>query len=331
MDVIVWARLGQVIGAALLAGSIFIWMGRGRSAEGPPAGVRIWLLAVAAAGAALIMTGGLTDLLRLAALVSGQPRWDPATWAVMPVVMTTLPPGIVTTARLGLVVLLAVAFALARFSAAAARPAGFLTVALLFTYGLTGHALTGRVSPWLTVPVHSIHITAGLVWGGALTLLAITGLRWGTASRWFLGLMTGFSRNSLMLMSVLITTGGLAAVIHLYNPRDLVETSYGLTLSLKLWLAASVLAFAALHRWVILPGLRRPGAGLAPVLRISLAVEALLGIGVAAVTAIRLERRGTTNCTCTCSPVKVWPLTGCRCRRDAITSSAASQGMPNGA
>jgi copper transport protein len=124
-----------------------------------------------------------------------------------------------------------------------------LGVLLAGVDGLSGHTIRGlplAASASLT----AVHEASMVVWvGGFIGLLAVIGT---TPDK--RALAGRFGRVAAVSVVVLILSGGLLALAHLGSPADLMLTSYGLTLSIKL-----VAVGAAL--WLAWTGLRRLRSG----------------------------------------------------------------------
>jgi copper transport protein len=115
--------------------------------------------------------------------------------------------------------------------------------------GLSGHTIRGlpTVASALLTAVHEASM---VVWvGGFIGLLAVIG-----ATPDKRALAGRFGRVAAVSVVVLILSGGLLALAHLAAPADLMLTSYGLTLSIKLVAVGAALGLA----WT---GLRRLRSG----------------------------------------------------------------------
>ncbi|MDE2571158.1 MAG: copper resistance protein CopC/CopD [bacterium] len=143
---------------------------------------------------------------------------------------------------------------------------------------------------WWGKPVIAIHVVVALLWTGALLALLLTAARQREAAldpSWLRGVRR-YSRLALWSALAVIVSGGLAAVLEIARPVELVSTEYGRILLLKLSLVAIALVAATLGR--------RGLAGIAPLtssergrrLSVPMRTEAaalVLVLGVAAVLA----------------------------------------------
>ena len=145
-----------------------------------------------------------------------------------------------------------------------------LGAATLATFSLTAHgAVTPRAR--LAVAVDWTHLVAASVWFGALpALIEATrllkrarhplppdGSDIGLVSR----LLGRFSFVALPAMVWLVASGLYAYTVNVGSPALLLRTTYGVTLTVKLCLVASLFAIGAISRYVLLPRIRSTGAG----------------------------------------------------------------------
>lgn len=145
---------------------------------------------------------------------------------------------------------------------------------------MTGHAATASPEV-LTRPAVFFHGLAVAFWIGALAPLAAL-LSKPTPA--VLPLLNRFSRIAMPVVAALALTGLTLAVIQLEKPSALVETSYGLILSVKLALVLFLLGLAALNRYRLTPTLAKDH-GSASALRRSILFECGAALGIFAVVA----------------------------------------------
>lgn len=93
-----------------------------------------------------------------------------------------------------------------------------------------------------------------------------------------------FSRIAALAVGVLALTGLGLAIVQLEKPSALVETRYGLILSVKLGLVTVLLALAALNRFRLTPSLARD-KNAASALKPSILFECAIAIAIFAVVA----------------------------------------------
>jgi copper transport protein len=232
--------------------------------------------ALAAATASLVVIGSEGGLALLPPL-SG--ALDPATWrtgAAGPQGESSL------VSLLGLGILAAT---LRRADAAPSRSM-LLAGAILALAGLalTGHAAAAAPA-WLAASSVLLHASAAALWIGALVPLGEMLRRSPGADA--APIVRRYSRIAVIAVAALIAAGTVIAVLQVAEPSALLATSYGVTLLAKLVCVALLLGAAALNRLVLTPALerRRTASAAAASLRVSIAVEVMLGLGILGFTA----------------------------------------------
>ncbi|MET4384852.1 copper transport protein [Bradyrhizobium sp. F1.4.3] len=155
---------------------------------------------------------------------------------------------------------------------------GFVGVGL--SLAMTGHAATAPPE-MLTRPAIFLHGLAVAFWIGALAPLTALVSKPTAAT---LPVLNRFSRIAVPVVAALALTGLLLAIIQLEKLSALVETSYGLILSIKLALVLSLLALAALNRFRLTPALVRDHKA-APALKRAIVLECIVALGIFAVVA----------------------------------------------
>jgi copper transport protein len=234
------------------------------------------LAALAAAAASLIVIGsegGLALLPPLSGIL------DPVTWrtgAAGPQGESSL------VSLLGLGVLAATL----RRADAAPSPSMLLAGAMLALAGLavTGHAAAAPPA-WLAASSVLLHASAAALWIGALVPLGEVLRRSPGADA--AAIVRRYSLMAGIAVASLVVSGTIIAVLQVADPSALVATSYGVTLLAKLVCVALLLGTAALNRLVLAPALerRRTASAAAASLRVSIAVEVMLGLGILGFTA----------------------------------------------
>jgi copper transport protein len=145
---------------------------------------------------------------------------------------------------------------------------------------MTGHAATAPPE-LLTRPAIFLHGLCVAFWIGALAPLVVLVSKPTTAT---LPVVNCFSRIAMPAVGVLAVTGLALAIVHLEKPSALVETRYGLLLSIKLALVIVLLGLAALNRLRLTPALVRDEKA-APALKRSILLECALVLAIFAVVA----------------------------------------------
>lgn len=136
------------------------------------------------------------------------------------------------------------------------------TLLLSVTPALSGHAVA-EVRPVLGVTLDTLHVLAGGVWLGTLTILvalAIPALRDAAARLALHGLLVRFSRVALTSAAIVALTGVYAAWVHVGSWHALWSTPYGDALVRKLWAVSVALILGAINWRVAVPRLTLGGA-----------------------------------------------------------------------
>ncbi len=191
-------------------------------------------------GVLLMLVAGLLALLAQTASLAGGQLFDPV--ALSDVLSFSF--GRVLVQQIGAALLLWVLLGPIRQGTKAATVAAVLLGALLALADTEASHAIGRQA-WLAVPATGVHISVMGLWaGGLLALLYLWRLPAFAARR---GELSGrFGRIAAASLLLLVLTGTVMATLHLTGPGDLISTSYGRTLFVKLLLVAvvAVLAFA---------------------------------------------------------------------------------------
>ena len=268
LNALIWlSRIGLYLGLFVGVGGVFFarWIAWSMTGMGVPrAALAVGLpSAVASLGVLGLDLLGLTP----AALATAAP------WTIA--FATSAGPALLVAIAAMLLALMAQGRAwYARVLAAIALAGVGLSLAM------TGHAATAPPEI-VTRPAVFVHGLAVAFWIGALAPLAAL-LSKPTPA--VLPLLNRFSRIAMPVVAVLALTGLVLAIIQLEKPRALVETTYGLILSVKLALVLLLLVLAALNRYRLTPALARDqGAALA--LKRSILIECGAALGIFVVVA----------------------------------------------
>ena len=223
---------------------------------------------------ALAIASGAAWLALLAADIYGAPLVDVCLHGGLWTVLTGTQFGAAWSARLAIAVLLALLLSppLRWLQLAAAG-------AFLALIALSGHAgATPGAAGELHLVSDMLHLIAAGLWLGGLPALALLlasprqpkGLAARAAAR--------FSVAGIAAVAVILATGIVNSWMLLGSPRDLIATSYGRLLFLKIGLFVAMVAIAAVNRFHLTPRLATTSARRA-LTRNSLA-ETALGAGV---------------------------------------------------
>ncbi len=148
------------------------------------------------------------------------------------------------------------------------------------TLAASGHAASAPPEA-LTRPAVFLHGIGVAFWLGALApLLALIGRTKPTA----LAVLNRFSRVAMWVVGLLGLTGLTLAIIQVERFGALIDTRYGIILSIKLVLVAVLLGLAALNRFRFTPQLARDATATKPLMR-SILLECVLALGILCVVA----------------------------------------------
>ncbi|GLR84994.1 copper resistance CopC/CopD family protein [Bradyrhizobium iriomotense] len=268
VNALIWLmRIGLYLGLFAGVGGVFfaIWIARSTNGMLLPRGAL--LMGVLGAIASLPLLG--LDLLGL-----------PLT-----AFLTSAPWTIASRTSAGTALLIAIAAMLvAGIALRGGQGARVLSAIALAGVGLSlassGHAATTPPQA-LTRPAIFLHGLGIAFWIGALAPLVVLMSR-PTAA--MLPILNRFSRVAVPVVAILALTGLTLAIIQLESFAALVETKYGVILSIKLALVAVLLALAAFNRLRLTPALAK-NLKTAPALKRSILAECVLALAVFAVVA----------------------------------------------
>ena len=152
---------------------------------------------------------------------------------------------------------------------------------VMLTRAAAGHASAGR-SPSFPVAIQTLHLIAGGVWVGGLPFF-VAALRRAAPDR-RAPLAGRFSRLATVGLVVVVATGMLRTLDEVGAWNRFTRTGFGQTLLVKLGLVAILLALAAVNRFRNVA--RARGSGDVIPLRRTARTEAVIAVGVLAVTAL---------------------------------------------
>lgn len=153
--------------------------------------------------------------------------------------------------------------------------ASLLVVSAGYAAIASGHAATA-LPEWLMRPAVFAHVTAAVLWIGALVPLVVST---DTA------LLRRFSVIAPVIVAVLILSGTAIAVVQVEHAGNLLTTNYGRLLLVKVGLAGVLLVIAAANRWCftrpVLSGDEVAGTNLKRLIWLEILVSVLVIIVVA--------------------------------------------------
>jgi copper transport protein len=267
---VIWlARIGVYLGLFVGVGGVFfgVWLAR-RDAGGSVIATAL-VMGLISAVAALGLQG--LDLLNLpfADIVTPAPWKAAAATSLFSSLMIAIAAMIVAT--------------MARRDVGVGAVRALSTLAIVgvgLALAASGHASTAPPQ-WLSRPMVFLHGIGVAFWVGALAPLVAMAL---TPSGSLLAVLNRFSRMAVPVVGALVLTGLVLAAVQLESFRALIETKYGLILSIKLALVAVLLGLAALNRFRLTPALARDPSNTSPLVR-SILTECVVVVAILAVVA----------------------------------------------
>lgn len=265
VDGLIWlTRLGLYLGLFAGIGGVFFlrWIAGSRAAAAP---IAIALAIGIVCAVASIPLQGLDVLgLPLSGVIGTAP------WKIA--LGTSLGPSL----SVAIAAMLASSVALRSSSRRIGRIVSALSLAGVgVALAASGHAATAPPQA-LTRPAVFLHGTAVAFWLGALMPLLAILWRGKTAP---LPVLHRFSKVAVPAVVILALTGIALAVVQLERPQALVETRYGILLSIKLALVFTLLGLAALNRFSLTPALARDPQATRPLAR-SILIECVLAAAI---------------------------------------------------
>jgi copper transport protein len=253
LAILIWlARIGVYLGLFVGVGGAFFaaWIGQGPGAFSVSRGALA--IGLVSALASLGLQGLDLQNLPASAFMTSAP-WSAA-------LATSLGPSLLIA-----IVAMAAAWFASRIPATTfARALTALAMtAVGFSLATSGHAASAPPQ-WLTRPSLFLHGVAAAYWVGALAPLAA--MAWRRDDR-LLRALKQFSAIAVPLVVLLVLSGLVLSIIQLESFGALIETQYGIILSIKLVLVVLLLALAALNRFLLTPALVSGNRDTRPLLR----------------------------------------------------------------
>jgi copper transport protein len=270
IDRLIWlARIGLYLGLFVGIGGVFFgsWIARRRAASNII--LAALTIGVFSAAASLGLQGLDVLGLPLAGIVGSAP------WKIA--LGTSLGPSLSIAGA----AMVASLVALRSASVGVARTLSALALAGVgLALAASGHAATAPPQG-LTRPAMFLHGIGVAFWLGALApLVAIVRKPQGEP----LPILKRFSRAAVPVVGILALTGLALAIVQLESFGALIETSYGIILSVKLALVAVLLGLAALNRFRLTPKLALDAQATRPLVR-SILLECVVAAGILSVVA----------------------------------------------
>ena len=270
VSTLIWlARIGVYLGLFVGIGGVFFaaWIGQAQS------GARVVTGSLVIGFVSAVVSIGLQGLdllnLPLGGLVTSAP-WTSA-------LATSLGPSLL----MAMAAMAIAGFTWRRPSMTIARVLTMLAMAGVgLSLATSGHAATASPA-WLTLPSLFVHGVAVAFWAGALApIAAMARRRDDTLPR----VLHRFSAVAVPLVGLLVLTGLVLAIVQLESLRALIDTKYGIILSIKLVLVTFLLTLAALNRFLVTPMVASDYKDTRPLLG-SVVLECVLVVSILAVVA----------------------------------------------
>lgn len=153
----------------------------------------------------------------------------------------------------------------------------FCLVVLLLSFQATGHIAPLPLPARIALPIHVLGVS---LWLGSLWPLLLACSDYGPERSRFV--LARFGSLARVFVGGLLVAGTWLVFQLIASPAEMLGSTYGLALTVKLVLVCGLLGLAAINRWMLVPGLR-DAKGLAS-LRRTIRLELLLGIAILVVT-----------------------------------------------
>jgi putative copper export protein len=163
------------------------------------------------------------------------------------------------------------------------KVAGGLVLLLLLSLSLSSHAMSVPGSRALAVSADMSHAGAAGIWVGSLALILLSHRRESLENGLLEAQLSAFSPVAMVAVGILLIAGLPLSAFHVHEIPALWESRYGLTLSLKVLVALSVMGIGFWNWRRGLPALRAHGS--TRVLRMA-ALEVGLAAAVLLITAV---------------------------------------------
>ncbi len=165
---------------------------------------------------------------------------------------------------------------------------GLLSLTLLATWSFSGHAAVSSPA-WAALVNDVVHLAAGSTWFAGIVILAVTLPDvWQNKKRLdrllvLSEVVSRFSPVALISIIIVAITGTLNSFFNLESPRDLINSGYGITLSIKIALFLFIVVLGAVNHFYVRKGFRnatKDGSLTDPytLFRKTIATELVLGL-----------------------------------------------------
>jgi copper transport protein len=138
---------------------------------------------------------------------------------------------------------------------------GLLALVLLATWSFAGHAAASNPA-WAALTNDVVHLAAGATWFAGIVILAVSLPDvWQNKERLdrlrvLSAVVSRFSRLAPIAIAVVAATGTINSIFNLESPGDLVDSGYGITLTIKIVLFLGIVVLGAVNHFVVRRRLR---------------------------------------------------------------------------
>jgi putative copper export protein len=168
-----------------------------------------------------------------------------------------------------------------------------LGTVLVATSSFSGHAAVGRPMA-LSVGNDIVHLLSGAIWfTGIIVLAALVPWAWkrteeGTRLELMIPVVVRFSNVALITITIVAITGVVNSLFDVAELNDLVDSGYGLALSIKLAVFLGVLALGGINHFYVRRKLEhgRADGSVAALFKKTIAIELALGLSIMGATGV---------------------------------------------
>jgi len=133
---------------------------------------------------------------------------------------------------------------------------GLLSMTLLATWSFAGHAAVSNPA-WAALINDIVHLAAGSTWFAGIVILAVIlpdvwqNKKQPDRLRILSEVVSRFSRLALIAIGVVAITGTINSFFNVESPGDLVDSGYGITLTIKIVLFLGIVALGAVNHFLV--------------------------------------------------------------------------------
>ncbi len=173
---------------------------------------------------------------------------------------------------------------------------GLLSLTLLATWSFAGHAAVSDPA-WAALTNDVVHLAAGATWFSGIVILAVTLPDvWQNKETFdrlqiLSAVVSRFSRLALIAIGIVAVTGTLNSFFNLESPTDLIDSGYGITLTIKIVLFLGIVVLGAVNHFLVrkrLQNAAKDGSKPDPyaLFRKTIATELVIGLLVIGLTGL---------------------------------------------